>query len=337
MKLRPHPSSSLAETFLQQSPACNWIALEDGTFHQIWGDPAPIFGRTADELMGRTTADTVNPDLAAAWKSRYDRVFQGETLHLRERHRESLWNFSVFPIRLQGEFRYAGCIAREVTPWGTAEQELRHTVLGALKAMEFERGVLSRFLHDSVGQNLTALGLQLDLMRMDLETVSPVTCAKIAEMQKILEQIMEEVREYSYELNPSAVDRIGLRTALDRMVDRFCKRFRGGLRLNVDPSLKFSPSVASALFHIAQEAVENAVQHAGCSLIEIAVKSSRTGVFLEVRDNGKGFDPAELLGVGRGLGLLSMEHYAAEAGLELSISSNRETGTVIKATAIETV
>ena len=81
------------------------------------------------------------------------------------------------------------------------------------------------------------------------------------------------------------------------------------------------------------EAVKNAVQHAICSSIEIAVKSTRTGIILEVRDNGRGFDPGDLLQGRRGLGLLSMEHYAAEAGLELSILSTRERGTTVRAGA----
>ena len=77
------------------------------------------------------------------------------------------------------------------------------------------------------------------------------------------------------------------------------------------------------MYQIAQEAVENAVQHSSCSAIEIAVKSTRTGTVLEVRDNGRGFDPADLVAGRRGLGLLSMEHYAAQAGLDLSITSTR--------------
>ena len=129
--------------------------------------------------------------------------------------------------------------------------------------------------------------------------------------------MMEEVREYSYELNPSTVERAGLRAALDRLFARVRERFTGTLRLNVDPSLKLDPKVASAMYQIAQEAVENAVQHSSCSMIEVAVKSARTGTYLEVRDNGRGFDPADLQGGYRGLGLLSMEHYAAQAGLEL--------------------
>jgi signal transduction histidine kinase len=122
-----------------------------------------------------------------------------------------------------------------------------------------------------------------------------------------------------------------LRSALDRLAGRIRQRFTGTFRLNVDPSLKLDKKIATAVYQIAQEAVENAVQHSGCSAIEIAVKSSRTATFLEVRDNGRGFDPADLTSGCRGLGLLSMEHYAAQAGLELSISSNRETGTSVRA------
>src|SRR5450432_1244050 len=91
--------------------------------------------------------------------------------------------------------------------------ELRHTVLGALKAQAGERSKVAKFLHDIIGQNLTALGLQLDLVRMDLETVSPATCAHVLEIQQLLGAMMEEVREFSYQLNPSIVERAGLRPA----------------------------------------------------------------------------------------------------------------------------
>jgi len=128
------------------------------------------------------------------------------------------------------------------------------------------------------------------------------------------------------------VERAGLRAALDRLFTRVRGRFAGTLRLPVDPSLKVDPKVASSMYPIAHEAVENAIQHSSCSMIEVAVKASRTGTYLEVRDNGRGFDPADLQGGYRGLGLLSMEHYAAQGGLELSIVSSRQTGTTVRAT-----
>jgi signal transduction histidine kinase len=327
------PVAGLSQAFLAQSPACHWIVDKDQVFQEIYSDPSSVFGKPASDLLGRPVAEALEPDLAAAWGDRFARVFEGETLTLRERRGDATWNISVFPIRMKGEIRYAGGLGRELTSWGKADQELRRTVLSALHAQEFERNMLSKFLHDSVGQNLTALGLQLDLMRMDLEGVSPETCGRIAEIQKLLGDMMEEVREYSYALNPSTVERAGLRPALDRLAVRLRERFTGTLRLNVDPSLKLDKKLAVALYQIAHEALENAVQHSSCSTIEIAVKSSRTGTFLEVRDNGKGFDPADLLGGGRGLGLLSMEHYAAQAGLDLAITSTREMGTTVRAAA----
>jgi len=325
----PPEAPCLAETFLQESPACHWVVDVGGVFVRLYGDPAPLFGKPAAQLTGRPYAKALDPEQAETWSGRFKRALAGESLVLRERHGGTAWSIFLFPIRLEGEVRYAGGSAREVTTWATAEQELRYTVLGALRAQEYQRNSVSRFLHDSVGQNLTALGLQLDLVRMDLEGDRPAICEQVAGIQKLLETIVEEVREYSYELNPSTVERAGLRPALDRLHSRIRQRYTGVLRINVDPSLKIDPKVAVAMYHVAQEAVENAVQHSSCSTIEIAVKSTRKGTRLEVRDNGKGFDPGDLRNGSRGLGLLTMEHYAAQAGMDLAIKSSGATGTAI--------
>lgn len=319
----------LAQAFLEQCLGCCWAVDSTGTFCEIYGDPQPVFGKNAAEVKGRTAA-ILERTLAKTWTDRFERVLAGETLLLRERRGNATWYVTLFPIRKEGQIRYAGGLAHEITPWSMAEQELRHTVLSALKAQESDRKTASQFLHDSVGQNLTALGLQLDLVRMDLETTSPETGSRISDIQKMLGSVMEEVREYSYELNPSTVERAGLRAALDRLAARLKPRFAGSVRMNADPSLKIDPKIAPALFHIAQEAAQNAVQHAACSLIEIAIKSTPSGPVLEVRDNGRGFDPADIAGTRRGLGLLSMEHYAAQAGLELTIASDRG-GTRVRA------
>jgi signal transduction histidine kinase len=325
------PDAGLAEVYLQQCPGCHWILDRTPAFAAIYGDPFPLFRNPPAGLVGLPLSSALDPTLARTWMKRAARAFEGETLLLSETVEGGRWQITLFPIRSNGEVPYVGGLARDATPWGNAEQELRRTVLGALKAQEFERNQVARFLHDAVGQNLTAMGLQLDLMRMDLEILAPAICTRIAEMQQVLEIVMEETREYTYALNPSDVERTGLRSALDRMVGRVKERFLGSVRLNVDPSLKIEKKFATALFHIAQEAVENAVQHSSCSQIEIAVKSTRAGLFLEVRDNGSGFDSSDILVGRRGLGLLSMEHYAAEAGLELSIISNRGGGTLVRA------
>jgi signal transduction histidine kinase len=337
--------AELVETFLKQSPACFWIVKGSvaapkksrGRYHQIgfervWGRSVALFGAEPEKLAGAPCESVLPPNSAPLWCERFGRAMEGETLLLRERVGQMVWFVSVFPVRASDGEPRAGGVGREITPWNVAEQELRHTVLSALKAQEFEKAKMARFLHDSVGQNLTALGLQMDLIRMDLEGAAPAVGERVTEVQKALGEMMEAVREYSYELNPSTVERAGLRTALDRLSVRSRERFPGILRVNVDPSVKVEPRLASAMYQIAQEAVENAVTHAGCSAIDISLKTARHGIVLEVRDNGRGFDPDDILGGHRGLGLLSMEHYAAQAGLELSIVSTRGTGTLIRAT-----
>ena len=326
-------AESLAEAYLQQSRCCHFVTSGEGRLVRVYGEAPEFFGRPAESLPGEDIDAAMASKQAGLWRSRAWRALRGEVLNLRERRGSLNWNITLFPIQVEGEVKFAGGLAREVTAWGSAENELRHTVLGALKAQERERTMVSRFLHDNIGQTLTALGLRLDLIRMDLETTSPAICKQVSDVQDIIGEMMEAVREYSYELNPSTAERAGLRPALDRLMSRIRARYAGTLRANVDPSLKLDPRAANAFYQIAQEAVENAVQHSSCSSIEISVKSTRTGTVLEIRDNGRGFDPADIMAGRRGLGLLSMEHYAAEAGLELSVTSTLNAGTTVRAAA----
>lgn len=319
-----------AEVLLDQVPGCHWIVNRKGVFEQVYGDTMPVFGKPRAEVAGRPAASVLNPAALPIWQERFSRAFAGESLSLQEQRDGHVWFIAVFPLRLRAGASHAGCVVREITEFVRADHELRRTVLGALKAQESQRTRTAGFLHNVVGQNLAALGLRLDLVRMDLDGSPGAACDHLAEIQTLLESVMEQVRNFSYELNPSPVERIGLRSALDRLVARIREHFQGSVRINVDSSMAFQPKVASALYRIAEEAVENAAHHSGCSLIEIAVQSDN-GAWMEVRDNGRGFDPADLQEVGRGLGLLSMEHHAAEGGLCLSISSSRQSGTVVRA------
>lgn len=315
----------LAGPFLEGCPAVQWIADSAGVFRRIYGDPSALLGASAADLLGRS-ADSI-------WLDRYVRVMAGEVLYIRERRGGSIWNITVFPVRVEGEVRFAGASAQDAAAWGSAEAQLRDTVFRVLDTQESDRKMVARFLHDSIGQTLTALGLQLELARMDLESGAADVPARLQDVQRILGQMMDDVRHYVNELNPSTVERSGLAPALERLAARIREQFHGELRVQVDPALRLSPRVGAALYRVAHEAAENALKHSGCYSLEIIVQSTSTGTILEVRDDGRGFDSAEISGVFRGLGLLSMEHYAVQAGVELSVASSREAGTVVRASA----
>lgn len=311
---------------LRQSLGCAWLLRPDRVFHAIYGDAPRVFGRTAAELKKTDFTDLFAPPARPSWIGRVGRVFTGRTVcapgQLREDAPPS--SITLFPVEPpEGGMAFAGGIAHQV-----AEHDL---ALRMLRALETDRARLSRFLHDRVGQYLSAAGLQLDLLRMDLaETAFPIS-QRTAEIQAMLENVLGSVRELNYELNPAVAERVGLRAALDRLAGRLRTDFTGNVRVLADATVQLAPEAASALYRIAQEAAANATRRAGCSAIEILLKSLRGGSALEIRDNGRGFDPAADALRGKGLELLVMQYYAGPAGIELEIESTPDSGTVVQA------
>jgi signal transduction histidine kinase len=215
-----------------------------------------------------------------------------------------------------------------------SELRFRSLALAAIDKHRLERGKLARTLHDEVAQILSGVGLQLDILRMDLEVAVPEIVGRTAEIQDLLERVVLRIRDLSYELNPDIVERAGLQPALDLLVGRYRKVFSGSLRLIYDSSVRIPPGAGGALERIAEEAVANAVRHAGCGQIEIIVKSTRGGAELQVRDDGTGFDYEQQRKVPGGLGLSMMEYSAAKAGLRFSVAETGGRGSVVRAAVV---
>jgi signal transduction histidine kinase len=203
--------------------------------------------------------------------------------------------------------------------------------MAALENKQSERGKLARMLHDEVAQLLSGAGLQLDILRMDLQDKVPEIVSRAAEIQSLLERVVMHIRHLSYELNPDIVERAGLQPALDLVVGRFRRVFPGNLHLAYAPSVCIPIEVGVAMERIAEEAVANAVQHANCDQIRISVKSTRDGTALQVRDNGIGFDYERAVRKPRGLGLLMMDHCARKAGLDLRFRGHGDGGFSVSA------
>jgi signal transduction histidine kinase len=204
--------------------------------------------------------------------------------------------------------------------------------LALLTERDDEKARAAKLLHDEVGQVLSAAGLQLGVLRLDFQQRAPGLAARITEIQDMLEKAMEQVRELSYELNPQIVERAGLRGALERLAVRLQQRSTAPIRLYFDAARTLPPSVASAVYRVAEQALDNAVRHSGGRLIRIRVAQKRHTTSLEVRDNGRGFPADKLQGHGSGIGLLLMGHFAAQAGMPLLINSTAGKGTIVRIT-----
>ena len=203
-------------------------------------------------------------------------------------------------------------------------------IVSTINAREVESNRVSRLLHDEVGQVLTAVGLMLHVLKLDYGPQVPELATRVSEIQKMLDQSVEQVRSLSYDLNPSVVERAGLQMALDRLVGRFRQKFAGSIRYLYDSSVRVPLNVGNAWYKIAELAVENAIRHAEATRIEIHIRRTQKNVALEIRDNGSGFSLTEAKAHPKGLGLLLIEHYASQSPITVDVKTGPGKGTLVR-------
>jgi signal transduction histidine kinase len=149
------------------------------------------------------------------------------------------------------------------------------------------------------------------------------------EIQETLEKAMVLIRDLTREMNPSIVDRAGLAYALERRVERLRDEFEGRIRFKYQTAIRPPAEITTSLYRIAEIALDNAVRHSRAKKIELAVNGSRA-LILQVKDDGRGFHAVRERKSPRGVGLLMMEAYARQAGLQLGIESETRTGTIVR-------
>jgi len=218
-------------------------------------------------------------------------------------------------------------LRRKKAPAAT-QPALTQLLFAAMNEHEAALARLSRLLHDDVSQILSAVGLQLDAMRMDFRDQAPGIEARAGEIQSMLEQVIGQLRDISNELNPSVVERAGLQFALEQLSEKCRAKDSAVIRLYFDPGAHVPTTIAKTFYKIAEYAVDTALSRPGCSMINIQVKRSQGRFVLEVHDNGSN-EPAGASGVS--LQRLLMDYYATENHVVLEIMSSPHDGNVVRA------
>jgi len=211
---------------------------------------------------------------------------------------------------------------------GVPDSSLTEPLFAALNEHEMTLARVSRLLHDDVSQVLSAAGLQLDALRMDFRETAPGVDQRAAEIQDMLEQAIDHLREISNELSPSIAERAGLHFALDQMAGKARNAFSGAIRLHFDSAARVTSAQAKIFYKIAECALEAAMGRPDCSVIDIQFKPSHGKLILEVGDNGS-FQPSS--SVGKPLGTLLMEYHAARANFDLLSTGSPGQGNTLRA------
>lgn len=207
----------------------------------------------------------------------------------------------------------------------SAELQLKETQV-KVAALE-ERQRLARELHDSVSQALYGIALGARTAQTQLERDPAKLAEPLDYILSLAEAGLSEMRALIFELRPESLQNEGLVAALTKQADALRARYKLDLITRFDPEPDLSLEIKEALYRIAQEALHNIAKHAHATRVELSLQAKEEKLVLEIRDNGKGFDPVrEYPGH---LGLKSMRERAAQINGEFYMESAPNAGTVI--------
>src|SRR6476646_349015 len=202
-------------------------------------------------------------------------------------------------------------------------EQLRHLSHRLFEVEENERRRLARELHDRIGANLTALSLNLRLVRGEWEKTS----TRLDDSEKLLDSTAQLVRDVLTDMRPPGLDELGLLAALREHAEQVAQR--SGLARQVhgaEPRPRLPAATEIALFRVAQEALTNIGKHARASAVSIALRAEPGLVTLTVADDGAGFD-GEAPAIAAGMGMASMRERAEAVGARPRIESAPGRGT----------
>ncbi len=190
---------------------------------------------------------------------------------------------------------------------------------------ESDRREFSRELHDRIGQNLTALSLNLDILKSQLAGDADAALrSRLDDSSALLESTAGSVENLLSELRPPMLDDYGLLSALQWYGNEFSVRTGIDVKVHGDENMKrLPPSAEIALFRIAQEALNNIVKHAHANIVDVALQHEGGQCVMSLADDGVGFESVPVASSRRRarLGMLTMRERAQTVGGQFEVSA----------------
>lgn len=309
-----------------------------GKFVEVNDIACKKYGYTKEELLKLSPLDISAPEMRQSIALRVKRLFAEkdtifETEHVAKDGQRMSVEISSHLFDLDGQPTVISAV-RDISPRKRAEERVRFLTQELIRAHENERQTISHELHDLVGQDLSALKINLDTLFDNQPEIPPGTRQRAAELSKMFEGTIMAVREMAYNLRPVGLKQVGLIETLRQ----HCKEFSTKNGIEVDFScagmedLVLDYDTKITLYRLIQEGLNNVKKHADTGHVTIRLVASFPHILLRIEDNGKGFDVQSRMVAAqneRCMGLQTMEERVILVGGMMKIESRPAQGTKI--------
>jgi PAS domain S-box-containing protein len=337
-----------------------------------------LFGYTASEAVGQHISLIIPVNRRDEETVIIERIKQGEriehfdTVRMRKDKTPLDISLTISPVRdASGKIVGASKIARDITQRNRIERELREsedryrTLADALdtqvqfrtqelarrnsdlrdlsgrllESQDNERRHIARELHDSAGQTLAALGMQLARISEEAKK-NPALAKDVEDAESLVQHLSREIRTTSYLLHPPMLDETGISSALSWYVQGLAERSNLEIDLKVPDNFgRLSSEMELLIFRLVQESVTNVHRHSGSKTALIRIEREENTVQVKVEDEGRGMSPerlAEIQSHGTGVGIRGMRERVRQFRGDLIIESNGSGTRVYASLPLET-
>src|SRR3984893_10548348 len=203
---------------------------------------------------------------------------------------------------------------------------VRHLSGRLLQMQDEERRRIARELHDSVGQLVAGMAMNLSVVHRERLHLSPAAADAVSENSKLVQELSRQIRTTSHLLHPPLLDEVGLASALQWYVEGFAERSKIQVSLDLPADFgRLSPEIETAIFRIVQECLTNVHRHSGSAAAAVRVINVANQLRVEVQDAGKGIPPEKqsaMAGAGKtGVGMRGMRERLRQFGGHLEVIS----------------
>jgi len=332
-------AKSRLREMLLRLPVLVWTTNKELQFTSAEGSGYRFFNMLPDQILGKSLYEYFEVNDPEFYPIKmHQRVLRGESVRY-----DFEWMGHIFDTTLTPLYNDGGQIdgvlgmAINVTEQRKSESALRESearlrelTLHMTRIAEEERKTLARELHDRVGQSLSAVNINLNIIKNALPGIRDEDLEKrLLDTMDLVREVTAGIRNVMCDLRPEVLDDYGLVPALRWYGEQFSKRT--GLEVEVmghEDIGGFDPELETTLFRIFQEAMTNVAKHAGARKIRVGAERDGETFRMSISDDGQGFEEEKIRKVGGPTyGLLGMRERARAIGARIQIESSPGKGT----------